>query len=101
MRCRGTAGERTTFTVRADTVLWFEQTLPTPVTFVFVGPLAVEPFAHPTAALGISLHESATGIFITAVYGSQRVSQAVVFDRWEQLHLPPHTSFWVQVTPGV
>ena len=101
MRCRGTAGERTTFTVRADTVLWFEQTHPTPVTFVFVGPLAVQPFTHPIAALSIVLHESATGLFITAVYGSQRASQAVVFNRWEQIHLPPHTSFWVQVTPGV
>ena len=99
-RCRGTKGERTTFNVRPNTMLWFEQTQPAPVAFVFAGPLAVEPFAYPTPALGIGINERASGLVVEAVYGLQRREQSIAFDQWVRVHLPPHTSFWIQVKRG-
>ena len=99
-RCRGTRGERTTFSARPNTMLWFEQTQPAPVAFVFAGPLAVEPFAYPTPALGIGINERASGLVVEAVYGLQRREQSIELEQWVQIHLPPHTSFWIQVKRG-
>lgn len=97
VRCRGTKGERSTFTIRADGMLWFEQSEPAPVAFLFVGPLAVEPFAYPSPALGIGIQERADGLIVEAIYGLQRTTQSVELDRWVPVHLPPHASFWIRL----
>lgn len=81
-------------------MLWFEQTEPAPVAFLFVGPLAVEPFAYPSPALGIGIQHGTQGPVVEAVFGLQRVVQTVEIDRWVQVHLPPHTSFWMQLKPA-
>ncbi|MFP6836100.1 MAG: hypothetical protein VB948_08325 [Pseudomonadales bacterium] len=69
-------------------------------TDVFVGPLAVEPFNFPSPALGIGIRQGVDGLVVEAVYGPRRSLQTVELDRWVQFHLPPHTSFWVQLNPA-
>jgi hypothetical protein len=96
-RCRG---KRESFSLRANSILWFPQNEAAPAAFVFLGPLAVEPFTYPAAALGISIQQSVEGVIVEAVFGVQKTSRSVAFDRWQQIHLPPHTSFWVQVKRG-
>ncbi|MFP6816825.1 MAG: hypothetical protein VB949_14320 [Pseudomonadales bacterium] len=100
VRCRGTKASQSAFTVYANTMLWFEQADAVPIAFVFVGPLAVEPFNFPSPALGIGIRQGVDGLVVEAVYGPRRSLQTVELDRWVQFHLPPHTSFWVQLNPA-
>ena len=97
--CYGTQATTHTFPVPIDTVLWFPQQPSERVSWVFVGPVVVEP-TELARALWLHLSETNAGYQLQVGVDHQSTKANLVEGNWVPLQIPLEPRFWVRLEPN-
>ena len=94
--CYGTRATTHTFPGPIDTVLWFPQQPSERVSWVFVGPVVVEP-SQLARALWLHLSQAGDGYQLRAGVDHQSTQAELVAGTWVPLQIPIEPRFWVRL----